>query len=128
MRSSWVYILASRRNGTLYTGVTTNLEARIWQHRNDVFPGFARKYGCKRLVWFETHDVLDEAIQREKRIKRWKRARKLKLIETENADWRDLYGELIGLPDASLVSSSRPERSGEPGPSTETQHRILGPG
>jgi putative endonuclease len=98
-----VYILASKRNGTLYTGVTSNLEARVWQHKRDVFPGFSRKYGCKTLVWFEMHDDVDEAIRREKQIKEWRRNWKLELIEKENPDWRDLFDELVKTPDSSIL-------------------------
>lgn len=94
MKFSYVYILASRRNGTLYTGVTSDLVARIWQHREQVFPGFSRKYGCKSLVWFETHDEIDAAIRREKQIKRWRRPWKLRLIEKQNPDWHDLWEDL----------------------------------
>lgn len=96
----YVYILASRRNGTLYTGVTSDLEGRIWQHKNNVFSGFARKYGCKKLVWFEWHTDVNEAIAREKRIKRWRRKWKLELIECNNPEWDDLY-EAIIFPDNS---------------------------
>jgi len=85
-----VYLLASRRNGTLYTGVTSNLLARIYQHRNGVVQGFARKYGVKLLVWFERHATMESAITREKRIKKWNRAWKLELIEAANPDWKDL--------------------------------------
>ncbi len=85
-----VYLLASQRNGTLYTGVTSNLVARIHQHRQGLVPGFARQYGLKLLVWFEQHPTMDSAITREKRIKKWNRAWKLELIEATNSDWRDL--------------------------------------
>ena len=85
-----VYLHASRRNGTLYTGVTSNLRARIYQHRNGVVQGFARKYGVKLLVWFERHATMESAITREKRIKKWNRAWKLELIEAANPDWKDL--------------------------------------
>ncbi|MCW0199929.1 GIY-YIG nuclease family protein [Sphingopyxis sp.] len=85
-----VYLLASRRNGTLYTGVTSNLLQRIHQHREGLIPGFTREYGVKFLMWFEQHATMDAAIQREKRIKKWNRAWKLELIETDNPDWRDL--------------------------------------
>ena len=85
-----VYILASQRNGTLYTGVTSNLPARIHQHRNGAFRGFSRKYGVKLLIWFEAHETMESAIVREKRIKKWNRAWKLQLIEEANPDWRDL--------------------------------------
>ncbi|PKP81416.1 MAG: endonuclease [Alphaproteobacteria bacterium HGW-Alphaproteobacteria-18] len=102
-----VYILASRRNGTLYTGVTSNLEARVWQHKNDAFPGFSRKYGCKTLVWFEMHDDIHEAIRREKQIKEWRRIWKLELIERENPDWRDLFSELVETPSSSILPEAR---------------------
>jgi putative endonuclease len=85
-----VYILASQRNGTLYIGVTSNLPARIHQHREGVGDGFTRKYGVKQLVWFEQHPTMESAITREKRIKKWNRAWKLELIEATNPDWRDL--------------------------------------
>ena len=90
-----VYILASKRNGTLYTGVTSDLIKRIWQHRNDIVPGFTQKYGVHQLVYFELHGSMYEAITREKRIKGWKRAWKLALIETANPDWRDLWPEIL---------------------------------
>jgi putative endonuclease len=85
-----VYILASLRNGTLYVGVTSDLLARIHRHREGAIPGFTRDYGVKRLVWFERHATMDEAILREKRIKKWNRAWKLELIEHGNPGWRDL--------------------------------------
>jgi putative endonuclease len=85
-----VYLLASKRNGTLYTGVTSNLLARIHQHRLGAVRGFTREYGVKLLVWFEQHATMDSAIMREKRIKKWNRAWKLELIEAANPDWRDL--------------------------------------
>ncbi len=85
-----VYILASRRNGTLYAGVTSNLIARVHQHREGLVAGFTQDYGVKLLVWFEMHATMDTAVQREKRIKKWNRAWKLELIEAGNPDWRDL--------------------------------------
>jgi putative endonuclease len=85
-----VYILTSKRNGTLYTGVTSDLLARIHQHREGRARGFTRKYDVKLLVWFEQHPTIHSAITREKRIKKWNRAWKLELIEAENPDWRDL--------------------------------------
>jgi putative endonuclease len=88
--SPTVYLLASQRNGTLYTGVTSNLLARIQQHRDGVVRGFTRKYGVKLLVWFEQHPTMESAITREKRIKKWNRAWKLELIEAGNPEWRDL--------------------------------------
>ena len=92
-----VYILASRRNGTLYTGVTSNLLGRLHQHREGLIPGFTRKYGVKSLVWFEQHATMEHAIQREKRVKKWNRAWKIELIEQANPGWRDL-AEDFGFP------------------------------
>jgi putative endonuclease len=85
-----VYVLASQRNGTLYIGVTSNLLARIHQHRIGGVRGFTREYGVKLLVWFEQHPTMHSTITREKRIKKWNRAWKLELIEAANPDWRDL--------------------------------------
>ena len=106
MNYAFVYLLASKRNGTLYTGVTSNLETRIWQHKHDVYPGFARKYGCKTLVWFEAHDDISEAILREKRIKRWRRAWKVALIERGNPDWGDLCPDLFSVPHGVALADS----------------------
>ena len=89
-----VYILASGRNGTLYTGVTGNLPQRIWQHRNDEGSKFAAKYGVHRLVHVEAFSGINEAIAREKAIKKWRRAWKLELIERGNPQWLDLYQRL----------------------------------
>lgn len=85
-----VYLLASRRNGTLYIGVTSNLHLRVAQHREEVFDGFARKHGCKSLVWFESHETMESAIRREKQLKKWNRSWKLRLIEEGNPSWYDL--------------------------------------
>ncbi len=90
-----MYIVASKRNGTLYTGVTSNLPGRIWQHRNGTFGGFSKRYGCKHLVWFEAHETMEAAITREKQIKEWRRAWKLRLVEEANPDWDDLYESLF---------------------------------
>ena len=87
----FVYILASKRFGTLYTGSTCNLPARVQQHREGMLGGFTRKYGVTRLVWFEAHDSVAAAYLREKRIKRWHRAWKISLIEEKNPFWQDLY-------------------------------------
>ena len=87
------YILASRRNGTLYIGVTSDLCSRIAQHRDGSIPGFTKKYDVKTLVWFQYLDSMPAAIAREKQLKEWKRAWKLELIENSNPDWRDLYPE-----------------------------------
>ena len=92
--SPTVYLLASKRNGTLYVGVTSNLIARIHQHREGRAHGFTRDYGVKLLVWFEQHATMEAAITREKRIKKWNRAWKLELIEAGNPEWRDLAEEL----------------------------------
>jgi putative endonuclease len=92
-----VYLLASQRNGTLYTGVTSSLLPRIHQHRIGAVRGFTRQYGVKLLVWFEQHPTMESAILREKRIKKWNRAWKLELIEAANPDWRDL-AEDFGFP------------------------------
>jgi putative endonuclease len=86
-----VYILASKRNGTLYTGVTRYPAQRIWQHKRGLTRGFTKKYGVHRLVYIELHETIPAAIQREKQIKVWKRAWKLQLIESVNPSWRDLY-------------------------------------
>jgi putative endonuclease len=90
-----VYIVASKRNGTLYTGVTSDLAGRIWQHRNGVIEGFSKKYDCKNLVWYEVHDRMESAITREKQIKEWQRTWKLRIIEEMNPDWGDLYETLF---------------------------------
>ena len=84
--------MASQRNGTLYTGVTSNLAQRTWQHQNGLVDGFTKSYGVRTLVWYELHDNMESAITREKRIKTWKRAWKLDLIESSNPEWRDLSG------------------------------------
>jgi putative endonuclease len=91
-----VYILASRRNGTLYVGVTSDLIKRVWQHRNDAGEGFSRKYGVHLLAYYEQHASMEAAITREKQIKKWNRAWKLRLIEEHNPQWRDLWKEVIG--------------------------------
>lgn len=90
-----VYLLASRRNGTLYVGVTSNLVQRVWQHRNHLVEGFTKRYGVSRLVWFELHETMESAIRREKAIKEWKRAWKIQLIEETNPEWVDLFESLL---------------------------------
>ncbi len=94
-RQPCVYMLASKRNGTLYTGVTSNLLKRVWEHKNNLVEGFTNKYGVHTLVWYELHNTMDSAIQREKAIKNWKRAWKLKVIEKMNSHWHDLYSDLL---------------------------------
>ena len=95
MKQPAVYIMASRRNGTLYAGVTSNLVQRAYQHRESLVPGFTARYGCKLLVWHEIHDEMTAAIAREKQLKAGSRKKKLALIEAMNPDWRDLYGDLF---------------------------------
>jgi len=92
-RAFWVYILASRRNGTLYIGVTSDLARRMFQHRNGAGSKFAAQYGVTLLVWCERHEEAEPAIQREKQIKKWNRRWKLELIEAANPQWRDLYDD-----------------------------------
>ena len=96
MKQPAVYLLASRYRGTLYVGVTSDLVQRIWQHRQGLVEGVTQRYGVHMLVWFEQHATMLDAIAREKRIKEWKRAWKLELIETNNPRWRDLYDDLLG--------------------------------
>ena len=95
MKQYYVYILASKKNGTLYTGVTSNLVKRVYEHKNDLIDGFTKKYQVHSLVYFEIFSDIDEAIHREKCIKRWKRAWKIELIEKSNPNWKDLYDEII---------------------------------
>ena len=90
------YIMASRRNGTLYVGVTGDLVRRVWEHREGVVAGFTRKYRVKHLAWYEAHEDVAAAILREKQIKEWKRAWKIELIEAMNPDWRDLWFDIAG--------------------------------
>ena len=94
MREPAVYIMANRRNGTLYTGVTSDLARRAFEHREARKKGFAQRYGCKLLVWYEHYDSIVDAIMREKQLKAGSRAKKLALIEAMNPLWRDLYEEL----------------------------------
>ena len=90
-----VYILASKRNVTLYIGVTSNLIKRVWEHKNKLVKGFSKQYDVHQLVWYELHESMESAILREKRVKGWKRSWKLNLIERMNPDWKDLYHSLI---------------------------------
>jgi putative endonuclease len=94
MRRGHVYIITNKRNGTLYCGVTNNLSARIYAHREGTGSDFAKRYGLKMLVWYETYDMVTDAIQRESNIKHWPRRWKLDLIEKDNPDWKDLYETL----------------------------------
>ena len=94
MRVPCVYILASKPDDTLYAGVTTSLVQRVWQHKSDLVEGFTKRYGVHTLVWYEVHDSTRNAIQREKALKKWKRAWKIRLITKMNPTWADLYDGL----------------------------------
>ncbi len=94
MKEPAVYIMANKRNGTLYTGVTSNLIQSVWQHREADVPGFTMRYGCKMLVWYEAHETMPHAITREKQIKGGSRRQKIALIEAMNPEWKDLYNDL----------------------------------
>ena len=91
----YVYILASKRNGTLYTGVTSDLIQRVWQHKQYLVEGFTKKYRVKKLVYYEVHDNAESAITKEKQIKKWRRKWKLRLIEERNPEWKDLYEKIL---------------------------------
>jgi putative endonuclease len=95
MKQPCVYMMASKRNGTLYVGVTSDLPKRAFEHREGLVKGFSKKYGCKLLVWYELHGTMVDAITREKQIKAGSRAKKLELIEATNPEWNDLYELLI---------------------------------
>jgi putative endonuclease len=95
MKQPCVYVLAGKRNGTLYVGVTSNLIQRGWQHKNDLVQGFTQRYGVHSLVWYEMCATMEAAIMREKAIKEWRRAWKIRLIEETNPNWHDLYEDLI---------------------------------
>jgi putative endonuclease len=90
-----VYILASKQNGTLYIGVTSELVKRIWEHKNDMVEGFTKRCGVHRLVWYEIHESMESAIEREKRLKEWKRKWKFELIESSNPNWQDLFNTIV---------------------------------
>ncbi len=93
-KRGYVYIMASKPNGTLYIGVTSDLLKRVWEHRENVVDGFTKRYGCKILVWFEVHDRIEDAIVREKQMKEWRRAWKIRQIVELNPDWTDLFPTL----------------------------------
>jgi putative endonuclease len=95
VKSGFVYIMASGRNGTLYIGSTSDLPKRVWEHRNGVVPGFTRKHGCKLLIWYEAHEDLQQARLRELQMKKWKRLWKISTIQAMNPEWRDLYSLIV---------------------------------
>ena len=90
----YVYMLASKRNGTLYVGMTDDIVKRVWQHRNGLVGGFTKEYGVKMLVWYEIHETRASSLTRERQIKKWNRSWKLEMIETDNPAWRDLWSEI----------------------------------
>ena len=94
MKQPAVYIMASKPNGTLYIGVTSNLKKRVWEHRENLIEGFTKRYGIHQLVYYELHEEMTEAIVREKRLKKWNRAWKIRLIQEKNPKWNDLYESL----------------------------------
>lgn len=96
MKQPAIYIVTNQRNGTLYTGVTSDLIQRTAKHKDGHFPGFSKKYGCKTLVFYEPHETMESTILREKQIKAGSRKKKLELIEKQNPEWKDLYDELTG--------------------------------
>ena len=98
MKQFFVYILCSKRNGTLYTGVTSDLIKRVYEHKNDLAEGFTKRYKIHKLAWYELHYTAESAITREKQIKKWNRQWKLDLIEAGNPNWYDLYDDLVNNP------------------------------
>lgn len=95
LRKYYVYILTNKRNGTLYIGVTSDLIKRVWQHKNDIFEGFSKKYKTHRLIYFEEYSSIELALNREKRLKNWQRTWKIELVEAFNPYWRDLYENMV---------------------------------
>ena len=91
----FIYILSSKKKGTLYIGVTSNLPKRVWEHKNNLVEGFTKKYNVHNLVYFEQTDNVQSALQREKQLKKWKREWKIKLIEENNPEWKDLYEKIL---------------------------------
>ena len=110
--AGYVYIMANRKNGTIYLGVTSDLTKRVYEHREGLVDGFTKRYGCKRLVWFEAFEDIQQARQRELQMKEWKRAWKVKRIEEKNLDWNDLYPTLF---DAAVAA---------PGPRPSPGHEV----
>ena len=104
-----VYMLASQRNGTLYIGVTSDLIKRVYQHRMNMVDGFTKHYGVHDLFWYEIHEIMESAIQREKQLKKWSRVAKIRLIEQRNQTWQDLWTELVSPSMAPGFRQSLPE-------------------
>lgn len=104
-----VYLLASRRNGTLYVGVTSDLIKRVYEHREGLLDGFTKRYGVHDLVWYEVHECMESAILREKQLKKWPRVAKIRVIEQGNAGWRDLWPGLLSPSVGSGFRQSLPE-------------------
>ena len=94
MKQYYIYILASKRNGTLYVGITNDLKRRVYEHKEKIIDGFTKKYNVNTLVWYESTEDVEKAIQKEKQLKTWKREWKINLIEKNNLEWRDLYSEI----------------------------------
>ncbi|OAI00421.1 hypothetical protein A1353_01630 [Methylomonas methanica] len=109
-----VYLLASKKNGTLYIGVTSNLVQRIWQHREGLAEGFTKKYNVKTLVWYEQHATMESAITREKALKKWNRAWKLDLIEKTNPQWHDLWLDILGATESQTTTQRHSREGGNP--------------
>jgi len=108
VKAPCVYLLSSKRDGVLYIGVTSNLEQRMAEHSQGLIPGFTLRYGVKQLVYYEFHDTMDAAIRREKRLKEWRRAWKVRLIESMSPDWRNLFD-----PDTGEIAEGPPDRARE---------------
>ncbi|WP_343223478.1 GIY-YIG nuclease family protein [Lysobacter sp. GX 14042] len=121
-RHPCVYLLASKPNGTLYLGVTSNLIARIWQHREHAVDGFTAKYDITRLVWYEQHETMESAILREKRLKKWRRAWKVELVDSSNPSWRDLWPDIVGLEPRPAAPSSPHVDTSSPHIDTSSPH------
>jgi putative endonuclease len=124
-KQGYVYILASKPNGTLYTGVTSNLIQRVYQHKHHLVEGFTQKYDVTLLVWYEVHDEITAAIYREKQIKEWKRSWKLALIEKENPDWCDLYPEIAGLDPAPVFQRGMLSHEDDEGRSGDDKKSVI---
>jgi putative endonuclease len=110
-----VYMMASRRHGTIYTGVTSRLIARVGEHRDGLIDGFTKQYGVHRLVWYEPHELMTNAIRREKTIKKYPREWKINLIEAENPYWDDLFPGLVGMKRQNLPAEVFMGRRDKPG-------------